>query len=54
MGALAAAVAGLTYGPVYAVSFVAMYVTYEVIQRHAHTHHGVGAYGRFIRRQQSL
>ena len=50
VGALAAVVVGLTHGPVYAMSLVAMYVTYEVIHRRAHTHHGVGAYGRFIRR----
>jgi sterol desaturase/sphingolipid hydroxylase (fatty acid hydroxylase superfamily) len=50
VGTLAAAVAGSTYGPVYALSFVAMYLTYEVIHRRAHTHPGFGAYGRLIRR----
>lgn len=50
VGALAAAVAGLSEGPVFAAAFVAMYVTYEVIHRRAHTHRGAGAYGRFLRR----
>lgn len=50
VGALATAVAGAAHGPVYALSFVAMYLTYEVIHRRAHTHPGFGAYGRFIRR----
>ncbi len=50
VGALAAAVAGPTHGPVYALSLVAMYLTYEVMHRRAHTHPGFGAYGRFIRR----
>lgn len=35
---------------VYGVSFVAMYVAYEVVHRRAHTHRGLGAYGRFLRR----
>lgn len=30
--------------------FVGMYVTYEVLHRRAHTHAGIGAYGRFLRR----
>ena len=38
------------HGLVYASSFVAMYLTYEWLHRRAHTHAGVGAYGRFLRR----
>ena len=50
VGALAAVVAGLAYGPVYALSFVVMYATYELFHRRAHTHRGTGAYGRYLRR----
>ena len=48
--AAATAIAGGPYGPVFAVSFVAMYVTYEMIHRRAHTHPGFGAYGSHLRR----
>ena len=41
---------GLLYGPLYAVSFVTMYVSYEVVHRRAHTHAGFTAYGRYLRR----
>ena len=41
---------GLQLGAIYAVSFVAMYVTYEVVHRRAHMHRGRGAYGRYLRR----
>jgi len=34
----------------YTMGFVGMYVTYEVLHRRAHTHAGIGAYGRFVRR----
>jgi len=34
----------------YTTGFVGMYVTYEVLHRRAHTHAGIGAYGRFLRR----
>jgi sterol desaturase/sphingolipid hydroxylase (fatty acid hydroxylase superfamily) len=37
-------------GAVYTAAFVAMYVTYEIVHRRAHTHAGIGAYGRFLRR----
>lgn len=41
---------GTLYGPVFAVSFTAMYVAYEVVHRRAHTHRGINAYGRWLRR----
>jgi sterol desaturase/sphingolipid hydroxylase (fatty acid hydroxylase superfamily) len=51
---LVTAVAALLVGPglglAFGVSFVGMYVTYEWIHRRAHTHRGLGAYGRFLRR----
>jgi sterol desaturase/sphingolipid hydroxylase (fatty acid hydroxylase superfamily) len=47
---LAVLVAGRGYGGTYAVAFVTMYVAYEVVHRRAHTHRGLGAYGRFLRR----
>jgi sterol desaturase/sphingolipid hydroxylase (fatty acid hydroxylase superfamily) len=34
----------------YTAGFVGTYVSYEVLHRRAHTHAGVGAYGRFLRR----
>jgi len=60
-GLVALAILGLVYTLVgfvadasiaaaYTVGVVAMYVTYEVIHRRAHTHEGIGSYGRFIRR----
>jgi sterol desaturase/sphingolipid hydroxylase (fatty acid hydroxylase superfamily) len=48
--AVAALALGLALGAVYGVSFVGMYVTYEIIHRRAHTHRGHGAYGRYLRR----
>lgn len=48
--ALASLGLGLGLGAVFGVSFVGMYVTYEVIHRRAHTHRGFGSYGRFLRR----
>lgn len=50
VGALAAVVAGPTLGFVYAGAFVKMYLAYEVVHRRAHTHRGVWAYGRYLRR----
>ena len=44
------AVVGLALGPAFALGFVSMYVVYEVVHRRAHTHRGVGAYGRYLRR----
>ena len=34
----------------FTVGFTGMYVTYEVIHRRAHTHAGIGRYGRLLRR----
>lgn len=48
--ALAAVALGFGLGAVYGVSFVAMYVAYEVVHRRLHTHRGLGSYGRFLRR----
>jgi sterol desaturase/sphingolipid hydroxylase (fatty acid hydroxylase superfamily) len=48
--AVAALALGPELGAIYAVSFVGMYVTYEVVHRRAHTHRGLGAYGRYLRR----
>jgi sterol desaturase/sphingolipid hydroxylase (fatty acid hydroxylase superfamily) len=50
IGALAALVVGAVLGLVFSLSFVAMYVTYEWLHRRMHTHRGIGAYGRFVRR----
>jgi sterol desaturase/sphingolipid hydroxylase (fatty acid hydroxylase superfamily) len=41
---------GAALGVAYAVAFVAMYVVYEILHRRAHTHPGLGRYGRFLRR----
>jgi sterol desaturase/sphingolipid hydroxylase (fatty acid hydroxylase superfamily) len=48
--ALASVALGWLLGLVFGVSFVAMYVAYEVVHRRAHTHRGLGAYGRYLRR----
>jgi sterol desaturase/sphingolipid hydroxylase (fatty acid hydroxylase superfamily) len=48
--AVAALGLGLQLGAIYGVSFVGMYVTYELIHRRAHTHRGRGPYGRYLRR----
>ncbi len=50
VGPLAAVVAGLPYGPIYAASLAGMYVAYEVFHRRAHTHRGLTAWGRTMRR----
>ncbi len=47
---LAAWLVGWHHGAVFSGAFVAMYVTYEALHRRAHTHPGVGAYGKFLRR----
>lgn len=46
----AIALSGVELGVAFAVGFVAMYVTYEVVHRRDHTHPGFGPYGRFLRR----
>ena len=48
--AIAALALGLELGAIYGVAFVGMYVTYEVLHRRLHTHRGLGAYGRYLRR----
>lgn len=47
---LAALLVGTALGATYAAAFAAMYVAYEVVHRRAHTHEGIGAYGRYLRR----
>jgi sterol desaturase/sphingolipid hydroxylase (fatty acid hydroxylase superfamily) len=47
---LASLAAGRELGLAFALSFVAMYGVYEVVHRRAHTHVGIGAYGRWLRR----
>lgn len=47
---LATLAVGALYGPVFAVSFAAMYLAYEIFHRRAHTHQGLNAYGRWLRR----
>jgi len=34
----------------YTAGFVGMYGIYELVHRRAHTHEGIGAYGRYLRR----
>ncbi len=46
----AALVLGPTLGIVFGASFVSMYVLYECVHRRAHTHRGLGGYGRYLRR----
>lgn len=50
LGAAIALVVGPVLGLVCACAFVAMYVTYEWLHRRMHTHRGIGAWGRFVRR----
>lgn len=47
---LAALLVGPALGLTFGVAFVSMYVLYEVVHRRAHTHRGVGAWGRYLRR----
>lgn len=47
---LAVWAAGLAHGGLFSAAFVAMYLTYEGLHRRAHTHPGLGRYGRFLRR----
>ena len=44
------ALVGGVHGAVFSGAFVAMYVTYEALHRRAHTHAGLGPYGKFLRR----
>lgn len=50
VGALAAALAGRSNGLAFAASFAGMYVAYEGFHRRAHTHRGLTAWGRAMRR----
>jgi sterol desaturase/sphingolipid hydroxylase (fatty acid hydroxylase superfamily) len=50
VSAMAASVVGATLGIAFGASFVSMYVLYEWVHRRAHTHRGLGAYGRYLRR----
>jgi sterol desaturase/sphingolipid hydroxylase (fatty acid hydroxylase superfamily) len=34
----------------FTLGFVGMYVSYEVLHRRAHTHEGIGRYGKWLRR----
>jgi sterol desaturase/sphingolipid hydroxylase (fatty acid hydroxylase superfamily) len=47
---LAAYALGPTPGAAFGASFVGTYVLYEWVHRRAHTHRGVGPYGRYLRR----
>lgn len=47
---LAVIAAGWSLGALFSGAFVAMYLTYEGLHRRAHTHPGLGRYGRFLRR----
>jgi sterol desaturase/sphingolipid hydroxylase (fatty acid hydroxylase superfamily) len=46
----AVALTGPAVGLAFVTGFVTMYVAYEVVHRRDHTHPGIGAYGRFLRR----
>lgn len=50
IASLAALALGQPLGITFGVSFVAMYVLYEVVHRRAHTHAGIGPWGRWLRR----
>ncbi len=43
-------VLGSAVGISFVIGFTGMYVTYEVVHRRDHTHPGIGAYARFLRR----
>ena len=45
-----ALVTGLEIAVPFTIGFVGMYVAYEAVHRRAHTHEGLTAYGRFLRR----
>ena len=44
------AVAGAAAGSAYVAGLMGFYAVYEVIHRRAHTHAGIGPYGRWVRR----
>ena len=44
---------GLAGAP-FAVGFVTMYLTYEVVHRRIHTHRPIGPYGRWVRHHHLL
>lgn len=46
----AIALVGWTNGILYTVGLLAFYGLYELLHRREHTHAGIGAYGRFVRR----
>ena len=50
LGPLSAAITDIDTGIAFSCAFVGMYVVYEILHRRAHTHAGIGAYGRFLRR----
>lgn len=50
LGALAALLVGPWLGVGFALAFVSTYGAYEWLHRRMHTHRGIGAYGRFVRR----
>lgn len=50
VSALAALLVGPARGLVFGLAFVAMYAAYEWVHRRAHTHRGIGPYGRYLRR----
>jgi sterol desaturase/sphingolipid hydroxylase (fatty acid hydroxylase superfamily) len=50
VAAIAALVVGPQHALAYGAGFAAMYVAYEVVHRRIHTHRGIGAYGRWLRR----
>jgi sterol desaturase/sphingolipid hydroxylase (fatty acid hydroxylase superfamily) len=50
VGPLASLALGARIGLSYTSAFVAMYLLYEIVHRRAHTHAGIGPYGRYLRR----
>lgn len=41
---------GALFAGAFAGGFVTLYVAYELVHRRAHTHEGIGGYGRWLRR----
>jgi len=50
VGAPGIYLAGFAVGGAYALGLASFYLFYEVVHRRAHTHEGIGAYGRWLRR----
>jgi sterol desaturase/sphingolipid hydroxylase (fatty acid hydroxylase superfamily) len=50
VGGAPTALFGGPYGFAFAASFVSMYAAYELVHRRVHTHRGLGAWGRLLRR----